>query len=88
MRAAAAITSITMNGGTSLRAEGLINRRAASNICSVLSIEPRQPAPLSPHFYAQFPSQRSRNQTLIVVALTALRRTTRLRGKTVRTKRT
>jgi len=43
MRAAAAITSITMNGGTSLRAEGLINRRAASNICSVLSISRDNP---------------------------------------------
>ena len=32
MRAAAAITSITMNGGTSLRAEGTISRFAASSI--------------------------------------------------------
>jgi len=32
MRAAAAITSITMNGGTSLRAEGAINRLAAWSI--------------------------------------------------------
>jgi len=32
MRAAAAITSITMKGGTSLRAEGTINRLAASNM--------------------------------------------------------
>ena len=56
MRAAAAITSITMNGGTSLRAEGLIKRRAASNISSVLSIVRARPAPLSPHFYAEFAS--------------------------------
>jgi hypothetical protein len=32
MRAAAAITSITMKGGTSLRAEGAVNRLAVSNI--------------------------------------------------------
>src|SRR4051794_37469532 len=32
IRAAAAITSITMNGGTSLRAEGVINFRAGSSI--------------------------------------------------------
>ena len=32
MRAAAAITSITMNGGTSLRAEGAISRLAASSM--------------------------------------------------------
>ena len=34
MRAAAAITSITMNGGTSLRAEGTISRFAASSMIS------------------------------------------------------
>src|ERR1700761_5456007 len=32
MRAAAAITSITMKAGTSLRAEGVIRRRAESSI--------------------------------------------------------
>ncbi len=37
MRAAAAITSITMNGGTSLRAEGAISRFAASSINSTVS---------------------------------------------------
>ena len=36
MRAAAAITSITMNGGTSLRAEGTISRFAASSIDSTV----------------------------------------------------
>jgi Flp pilus assembly secretin CpaC len=56
MRAAAAITSMTMNGGTSLRAEGLINRRAASNIASVPSTPGAGAAPLSPHFRAQFAS--------------------------------
>ena len=34
MRAAAAITSITMKGGTSLRADGMIRRRALSSIMS------------------------------------------------------
>jgi hypothetical protein len=41
MRAAAAITSMTMKGGTSLRAEGVIRRRARSSImevCSRLSV--------------------------------------------------
>jgi hypothetical protein len=33
--AAAAITSMTMNGGTSLRAEGEISRRATSSIMAV-----------------------------------------------------
>jgi hypothetical protein len=56
MRAAAAITSMTMNGGTTLRAEGLINRRAASNIASVPSTPGADAAPLSPHFHAQFAS--------------------------------
>jgi hypothetical protein len=32
------MTSMTMNGGTSLRAEGVIKRRAASNIGSLLSM--------------------------------------------------
>ncbi len=36
MRAAAATTSITMNGGTSLRAEGTISRFAASSIDSTV----------------------------------------------------
>jgi Flp pilus assembly secretin CpaC len=63
MRAAAAITSITMKAGTSLRAEGLINRRAASNIASMPLMPRADPAPLSPHFCAQFAPQRSRNQT-------------------------
>jgi hypothetical protein len=52
MRAAAAITSMTMNGGTSLRADGVIKRRAASNIGFMLSMTRADPAPLSPHFSA------------------------------------
>jgi hypothetical protein len=47
---------MTMNGGTSLRAEGLINRRAASNIAFVPSAPGADAAPLSPHFHAQFAS--------------------------------
>ena len=43
MRAAAAITSITMNGGTSLRAEGAISRFAASSIDSTVCYRARQP---------------------------------------------
>jgi hypothetical protein len=43
---------MTMNGGTSLRVEGVIKRRAASNIGSVLSMTRADPAPLSPHFFA------------------------------------
>ena len=49
IRAAAAITSITMNGGTSLRAEGVISRRAASSIIHA-SCGRGTAAPLSPHF--------------------------------------
>jgi hypothetical protein len=52
MRAAAAITSITMNGGTSLRLEGLISRLAASSMPAAL-VRERAAAPLSPHFYRQ-----------------------------------
>jgi hypothetical protein len=63
MRAAAAITSITMKAGTSLRAEGAINRRAASNIVSRPLLPRAAPAPLSPHLRAQFAPKRSRNQT-------------------------
>jgi hypothetical protein len=47
---------MTMNGGTSLRAEGVINRPAASNIASVPSTPGADAAPLSPHFHAQFAS--------------------------------
>jgi len=62
MRAAAAITSITMNGGTSLRVEGAISRLAASNI--VASPSPlRILAPLSPHFCDQLYAETSRKQT-------------------------
>ena len=43
MRAAAAITSITMNGGTSLRAEGTISRFAASSIDSTVRYQAAQP---------------------------------------------
>ena len=49
MRAAAAITSITMNGGTSLRAEGTISRFAASSIDSTVRYQSLQSAPLLPH---------------------------------------
>src|SRR6478672_493457 len=44
MRAAAAITSITMNGGTSLRAEGVISRFAASSIVQALVTGFNRPA--------------------------------------------
>jgi len=67
MRAAAAITSITMKGGTSLRTEGAINRFAASNICRALPHNPLMrhiiPAPLSPHFCGLSDGAKSRNQT-------------------------
>jgi hypothetical protein len=63
MRAAAAITSITMKGGTSLRSDGLSKRVAASSIVQFPSMLRGEPAPLSPHFHAQFRSQGSRNQT-------------------------
>ena len=51
IRAAAAITSITMNGGTSLRAEGVISRFATSSIVGRGSPPPcrRRPAPLLPY---------------------------------------
>ena len=45
MRAAAAITSITMKGGTSLRADGARRRFAESSMAPTSSV----PAPLSPH---------------------------------------
>ena len=45
MRAAAAITSITMNGGTSLRAEGVISRFAAFQHRSSLGDDGRTPCP-------------------------------------------
>src|SRR5262249_46982021 len=56
MRAAAAITSITMNGGTSLRPDGEISRFADSS----MSVEPQDvgtepPAPLLPHSAASVP---------------------------------
>jgi hypothetical protein len=41
---------MTMNGGTSLRAEGVIKRRTASNIGFVISMTRADLAPLSPHF--------------------------------------
>ncbi len=54
MRAAAAMTSITMNGGTSLRAEGAISRRlAASSMVEALVPRTAPAAPLSPYFYGQ-----------------------------------
>ena len=50
IRLAAAITSITMNGGTSLRAEGVISRRAISSIIHHSPFGKRTlPAPLPPH---------------------------------------
>jgi hypothetical protein len=62
MRAAAAITSITMKAGTSLRAEGAINRLAASNITSRPLMPRVNPAPLSPYFCGQVDAQGARNQ--------------------------
>jgi hypothetical protein len=76
-----------MNGGTSLRAEGVIKRRAASNIGSLLSMT-RAARPAVAAFFRMICGVRSRNQTLIVTALTALRRTTRLRGKRCETQQT
>ena len=65
MRAAAAITSITMNGGTSLRAEGAISRFAASSIDSTVCCR-TGPAPLLPHSAASVakPSGRLRGINL------------------------
>src|SRR6476620_1634347 len=83
MRAAAAITSITMNAGTSLRADGVITRLAASTIVFRPLMSRADSAPLSPHFCGQIghrgPAIR-RDRT----ALTVLGRTTSLRGKMVR----
>jgi hypothetical protein len=62
MRAAAAITSITMKGGTSLREEGTSKRAAASSIMQFPSMFRGEPAPLSPHFHAQFRSRGSCKQ--------------------------
>ena len=45
IRAAAAITSITMNGGTSLRADGVISDRAESSIIELQAIRQRVSAP-------------------------------------------
>jgi hypothetical protein len=52
-----------MKGGTSLRSDGLSKRVAASSIVQFPSMLRGEPAPLSPHFHAQFRSQGSRNQT-------------------------
>jgi hypothetical protein len=46
MAAAAAITSITMKGGTSLRADAVTRRRALSSITSNFSREPWRPTRL------------------------------------------
>jgi hypothetical protein len=81
MRAAAAITSITMKGGTSLRAEGAINRLAASNIVQPLDASREPRAPLSPHFCAQSAPQRARKSGVIATALTVLECANRLREK-------
>jgi hypothetical protein len=59
MRAAAAITSITMNGGTSLRADGAISRLAASSI--IAAIHRRRPRPAAAAF-RRLPAK-LRNQT-------------------------
>src|SRR5215470_4482341 len=83
MRAAAAITSITMKAGTSLRAEGAINRRAASNIVS-RPLLPRRPRPAVAAFARTICVEKVPQSGLIAIALTVLRRTTRLRGKMVR----
>src|SRR5262249_46002796 len=83
MRAAAAITSITMKAGTALRGEGVSSRFAVSNIVSRPLMLRENLAPLSPHFCDQLAPQRSRNSFVIVTALTVLGRTTRLRGEMV-----
>jgi hypothetical protein len=95
MRAAAAMTSITMKAGTSLRAEGAISRLAASNIV-VRPLMPRgNSAPLSPYSTDNLGDQRPTTErdlaerdlaerdlaNVILTALTVLGRTTRLRGK-------
>ena len=58
IRAAAAITSITMNGGTSLRADGVINCRAGIEHHGGLSQAVRRRvdglAPLLPHSTAPY----------------------------------
>jgi hypothetical protein len=73
-----------MNGGTSLRAEGAVNRLAASNIVQALD-DSREPAPLSPHFCAQSASQGRTQPDVIATALTVPGRANRLRGKWCRT---
>src|SRR5262245_37186658 len=56
IRAAAAITSMTMNGGTLLRVDGVIRRLAASSIVEASRWPyPRIPAPLLPHSAASVP---------------------------------
>jgi hypothetical protein len=76
MRAAAAITSITMNGGTSLRPEGAINRLAASNIVSrSLPRRPRLP-PRCRRISADSLRDKRSQSGVIATALTVLGRTT------------
>jgi hypothetical protein len=84
MRAAAAITSITMKAGTSLRKEGVISRRAIS--CTAFALcRGGKSAPLSPHLCEHFvcanPTiMRDPGRIDTFVAATRLRGMTRLRG--------
>jgi hypothetical protein len=75
-----------MNGGTSLRAEGVMKRRAASNIGSVLSMT-RAARPAVAAFPRMICGLEVPQSDPGLTALTALRRTTRLRGKRCETKR-
>src|SRR5262245_25875971 len=83
MRAAAAITSITMKAGTALRAEGVSSRFAVSNIVSRPLMLRGNLAPLSPHFCDQLGSAIPQHSVVIVTALTVFGRTTRLGGEMV-----
>src|SRR5215831_666791 len=83
MRAAAAITSITMKAGTALRGEGVSSRFAVSNIVSRPLMLRGNLAPLSPHFCDQLGSTIPQHSVVIVTALTVSGGTTRLRGEMV-----
>jgi hypothetical protein len=58
IRAAAAITSITINGGTSLRADGVIKRRAVWSLIAgfpLLRIGRKKPCPAVAAFGRSLP---------------------------------
>src|SRR5215510_11362651 len=82
MRAAAAITSITMNGGTSLRADGEIRQRFADS-----SMEPgyvQSPAPLLPHSAVSVPARGDDSPALAGYQLAGFGATVAVKGHILR----